>query len=281
MMERVKNLGVGGFGYVDLYLNSSDSTYYAVKFMQGFWDNANYQRFVQEINILKQLNHKNIIKVLNFNIKGNNPHYLMPFYVRGSLRTILNEYKDKNLIFTPQAAMSIILMLADAMQYAHSKGCIHRDLKPENILFDGQIPIIADWGIGKFIHKGSVVLNQHGGLGTPVYCSPEQWAGYTTDHRTDIYALGVIFREVLTGHPKGIVNDASLNSIILKMIDDNPNARYSSMQAVINDIKALGNTPQNPEDTFWEDVAKAGLVIGGAALGGIILVEIINKLFKK
>ncbi|MCU0446723.1 MAG: protein kinase [Microscillaceae bacterium] len=205
----------------------------------------------------------------------------MPFFEKGSLRTLLNEFKTKNLIFTPKSTTAIILLIAQAMQYAHSKGTIHRDLKPENILFDGFEPIIADWGIGKFIHYQSVVLTNKG-IGTQGYCSPEQWNNSNlTNHRTDIYALGIIFREVLTGSIDGHIQDNRLRNIVINMTNQNPNDRYQSMQEVINAIYSLNTVSANPQNDFWEDVGRTSLVLGSIVLGGVLLGEVLNAVFKK
>lgn len=192
--QKIRSIGNGGFGYVDLYRYLPDNQLYAVKFMRNVWEDDYYQRFVKEIQILENLQHPNIIKLYSYNIQSQHPCYVMPFYEKGSMRSVLEDFKQRNLQFTPKAATAIVLIIAEAMQYAHSCGTIHRDLKPDNILFNGYDPIIADWGIGKFIHYQSVVLTNQG-IGTPHYCSPEQWRNDNTlNHRTDIYALGVIFR---------------------------------------------------------------------------------------
>ncbi len=196
-MKRIRTLGQGGLGIVSLY-KTTNGQQYAVKQMLYSWDDNHYERFKREIKIMADLIHKNIVKVLNFDIHNENPWYVMPFFKDGSLRDKLINLKNEGKVYSIKGASSIIYYIANALRHAHLKGIIHRDLKPENILFDRKEPIIADWGIGKFIHKESKVLT-YGGLGTKIYCSPEQWNSGKSDHRSDIYSLGIIYRELLTG----------------------------------------------------------------------------------
>ena len=260
-MNRIRTIGQGGLGIVSLY-QATNGNYYAVKQMIYHWDETHYERFKREINIMKELVHNNIIKVLNSDILNNNPWYVMPFYKDGSLRDKILDLKSKGQVYSIKGASGIIYYLANALSYAHKKGVIHRDLKPENILFNGQEPIVADWGIGKFIHKESKVLT-YGGLGTKSYCSPEQWQTGVSDQRSDIYSLGLIYRELLTGSLTGHVNDHKVNAIINKMTLISPTDRYKSMEEVMRDIKTLDIvSTENPMSDFWGGVIAVGTMIG-------------------
>lgn len=268
-MNRVRTLGQGGLGIVSLY-QATNGQHYAVKQMIYYWDDNHYERFKREVNILKNLLHKNIVKVLNFDVLNNNPWYVMPFYKDGSLRDKLLDLRSKGQAYSIQGASGIILYLADALNYAHSKGVIHRDLKPENILFNGREPVIADWGIGKFIHKESKVLT-YGGLGTKSYCAPEQWNSGVSDQRSDIYSLGLIYRELITGQLIGQVVDRKVNAIINRMTTMSPEDRYQSMDELIADIRTLNIVSAQPLNDFWDGAIKI------AAVAGIIYV--LAKLF--
>ena len=217
-MKFVADIGKGGLGIVRLYRHEDSGNHYAVKFMLQKWDANLYKRFVKEVELMMNLAHKNIMKILKHDVKNENPHYVMPYYKDGSLRDRLNDMLSKGKVFSPEAATSIIYVLADALSYAHARGAIHRDMKPENIMFNGREPIVADWGIGKFIHHDSPVLTKtNGALGTQPYCAPEQWSHGLSDARSDIYSLGLIYRELLTGKINGTVTEPRIAAIIRKM----------------------------------------------------------------
>lgn len=269
-MVRIETIGQGGLGRVDLY-ERADGKQYAVKQMLYAWDNNHYERFKREIKIMADLAHENIIKVLKFDINQNNPWYIMPYYQQGSLRDKINSLQSEGKVYSGQAASGVIYYLSKALHYAHRKGVIHRDLKPENILFEGRKPLIADWGIGKFIHRESTVLT-YGGLGTKTYCSPEQWQSGISDHRSDIYSLGIIFRELLSGSVHGKIADEKINSIVNKMTMISPDDRYQSMLNVMEDIESMRII--STEDPL-KDFAKGALVVAGV----VGLAMIIASLF--
>lgn len=259
MMDRIRTIGQGGLGHVDLY-KAQNGTFYAVKQMLYQWDETHFERFKREVEILSSLTHKNIVRILNFDLHNGSPWYVMPYYKEGSLRDNLLNLKSKGQIYSVKGASGLILYLAEALQYSHSRGIIHRDLKPENILFEGKIPVIADWGIGKFIHKQSKVLTGVQ-LGTKGYCSPEQWNSGVSDHRSDIYSLGLIYRELISGQVYGQVKDQRVNQIINRMTAVSPSDRHNSMDEVIQDIRALDMVSNKPLDDFW----KAALITAGIA----------------
>lgn len=270
-MNRVRTIGQGGLGIVSLYQNV-DGRLYAVKQMKYVWDNNLYERFKREVEIMANLVHKNIVKVLKYDILNQNPWYVMPYFKDGSLRDKILNLQSEGKVFSVSGASAIIYYLADALLHAHSKNIIHRDLKPENILFDGHEPLIADWGIGKFIHKESQVLTV-AGLGTKVYCAPEQWDSGIADQRSDIFSLGIIFRELLTGSIHGQVTDANVNSIINKMTMMSPSDRFQSMPEVMQAINLLKIVNINdPMKDFWEGAAKVAVSAG--------IVYLLAKLFE-
>ncbi|TND10160.1 MAG: putative serine/threonine protein kinase [Bacteroidetes bacterium] len=270
-MVFVKQIGKGGLGIVQLYKHERSGNLYAVKRMQCAWDNNHFERFVREIKLMANLVHKNIMKILKHDIENTSPYYIMPFYKEGSLRDRLNDMSGKGKVFSQEAAASIIFVLAEALAYSHKKGAIHRDLKPENIMFEGREPIIADWGLGKFIHRESKVLTG-AGLGTPLYCAPEQWNYGKADARSDIYSLGRIFNELLTGNIFGHVANDRLRAIIKKMTRENPNERYQNMDEVIVAIKNLHVVNEEaPMDAFWEGLLIAGAaIVAAAAIAGLL-----------
>jgi serine/threonine protein kinase len=264
-MKRIRTLGKGGLGIVSLY-QANNGQNLAVKQMLYQWDENYYERFKREIEIMATLIHKNIVNVLNFNILNNNPWYIMPYYEDGSLRDKLMDIKSKGQIYSSKGATGIIYQLADALHHAHEFGVIHRDIKPENILFNGKEPVIADWGIGKFIHKESKVLTNVG-FGTKSYCSPEQWESGISDSRSDIYSLGLVYRELLTGSLTGQIQERRINDIVNKMTATSPADRYQTMNEVIEAIRALNEiSTSDPMKDFWDGVITATAVVGIAIL---------------
>ncbi len=269
-MNRIRTIGQGGLGIVSLYQETNGKNY-AVKQMLYQWDESHYERFKREIEIMANLVHKNIVKIINYNILNNNPWYVMPFYKDGSLRDKLLDLQSKGQVYSIKGASGIIYYLADALQHAHSKGIIHRDLKPENILFNGNEPMLADWGIGKFIHRESKVLT-FGGLGTKTYCAPEQWNSGVSDNRSDIFSLGLIYRELITGSLTGQIKDSRVNNIVNKMTMMSPDDRYKSMDEVKAAIKGLNEiSTTDPMKDFFEGVVVIGAVVG--------LIYVLGKLF--
>jgi serine/threonine protein kinase len=264
-MKRIRTIGNGGLGVVTLY-QTTDGKNYAVKHMINQWDDNHYERFKREVEIMLNLAHKNIVKVINFNIQNNNPWYVMPFFKDGSLRDRLLDLQSLGHIYSMKSSSGIIYYLADALNHAHNRGVIHRDLKPENILFNGKEPMLTDWGIGKFIHKESKILT-HGAIGTNSYCSLEQWNNGLSDRRSDIYSLGLVYRELLTGSLTGKIQDKRVDAIVNKMTKQSPEDRYQNREEVMTDIAALNEISiSEPMKDFWE-----GAVVVGAALGFVYL----------
>ena len=272
-MKRIRTLGKGGLGIVSLY-QSNNGQNFAVKQMLDQWDEHDYERFKREVKIMANLVHKNIVNVLNFNILNNNPWYLMPYYEDGSLRDKLMDIKSKGQIYSLKGATGIIYQLADALHHAHEFGVIHRDIKPENILFYGKEPVIADWGIGKFIHIESKVLT-NAGIGTGTYCSPEQWESGVSDSRSDIYSLGLVYRELLTGSLTGQIQEKPINDIVNKMTATSPADRYQKMSEVKEALEALNEiSTSDPMKDFWEGVVTTTAVLGIAILLAKIIEDI-------
>lgn len=154
-------------------------------------------RFEREAQTIASLEHSAIVPVYDFGQEQNQPYLVMRYMSGGSLA-------DK-LAMRPLSlaeAISVIKRIAAALDYAHARGVIHRDLKPGNILFDqsGEA-VLADFGIAKLAQETNVYTATHGIVGTPAYMSPEQVRGEKLDGRSDIYALGVLLYETLSGKP--------------------------------------------------------------------------------
>jgi Tol biopolymer transport system component len=159
------------------------------------------ERFLREVRIAANLQHPNILPVYDSGEAGGFLYYVMPFIEGSSLRDSLSQHGE-----LPVAEAARILRdVADALAAAHAKGVVHRDIKPENIMLSGRHALVADFGVAKAVHEatGRQTLTTAGvALGTPTYMAPEQAAADPhTDHRADLYALGVMAYEMLTGQP--------------------------------------------------------------------------------
>lgn len=184
----------------------------AVKRLNASWAEhpAMQARFEREIAALKRMSHTNIVTFHGENIPGGKRFYVMPLFGSSVRRHIAaGGYRGDW-----RAVARVGAVLAHALQYAHNLGFIHRDLKPDNILFNTNGPlVIADWGLGYFVHKHSKVLQQLtvGGMGTEYYCSLEQWATGKSDCRGDIYSLGMTLDEWVTGRQRTIPVGGGVN----------------------------------------------------------------------
>ena len=157
------------------------------------------ERFTREGRVLARLSHPNIVAVHDFGESGGFCFLIMEYVDGVNLRQAMRAGR-----FTPEQALNIIPAICDALQFAHTQGVLHRDIKPENILLDSKGRVkIADFGIAKILDENgdAMLLTQSGAkLGTAPYMAPEQIEQpASVDHRADIYSLGVVFYEMLTG----------------------------------------------------------------------------------
>ena len=163
------------------------------------------ERFRREIGLAARLQHPHIVPLLSSGLAAGHLYFTMPFVDGESLRDRMNRER-------PMAMADIVVTLdavARALAYAHEEGVVHRDIKPENVMFFHGQAVVLDFGIGKALMKATTTdgdqlrITQVGmSLGTPTYIAPEQAAGDPgLDHRADLYALGVVAYEMITGHP--------------------------------------------------------------------------------
>ena len=153
-------------------------------------------RFEREVRAAAGLNHHGIVTVFEVGEHEGLHYYSMRLLSGGDLRSKINGPMPE------VEALAIMREVSDAFAHAHARGFVHRDVKPENIIFDDQgFPILTDFGIAKAMHGDTKVTATGVSIGTPRYISPEQARGHRIDARADIYALGVILYEMLTGNP--------------------------------------------------------------------------------
>jgi len=265
--ELRERLGRGGMAEVYKAYQPGMDRFVAVKVMLGHLatDESFVERFRREAQAVGKLRHPHLVQIFDFGIEGDVYYMAMEFIEGGTLKDAILQ-KGK---LHPEHALRITSQLADALAYAHDNEMIHRDLKPANVMFTDvqhQNAVLTDFGIAR-------ILNQSGltgtgmAVGTPDYMSPEVGRGENIDHRADIYALGVILYEMLTGEapysadtPMAVIlkhmqaplptrneyGDAipePIERVILKAMSKLPGNRYQSAgemkQAVDNALREL------------------------------------------
>lgn len=192
----IRKLSQGGMSTVYLAIQISVGRVVALKVMSPHLssDPAFGERFQREANIIGQLSHPHIIPIYDIG-EHDSLNYIAMDYLSGGT---VHERMAKE--FTVVDALRVTREIATALDHAHEKGYIHRDIKPENILFraDGS-SVLTDFGVAKAVAGGSRMTNAGQVVGTPHYMSPEQTRGKPVDGRSDLYSLGVVFYEMLTG----------------------------------------------------------------------------------
>lgn len=196
----IEPLGQGGMASVYKAYDTSLERYIAIKVIRtevSGADEAGFlARFRREARALAQLDHPYILKVLDYGEQEGTPYLVMPFEPGGTL-------KEKMGSPIPyQEAAALLAPVARALEYAHGLKIIHRDVKPANVLIGHSgSPLLSDFGIAKILESGEATqLTATGvGIGTPDYMAPEQWMGDSSP-QTDIYSLGIVFYEMVTGH---------------------------------------------------------------------------------
>lgn len=286
--QLIRLLGRGGMGEVYLARNKNIEQLVAVKALHPKYGNNPMlrARFKQEAVMLNTLNHPNIVKFLNF-VENEYGVFLIMEYVDGYT---LEEYiTKKNGLIVEEKAFPMFAEILSAFSYAHQRGIIHRDIKPSNIFLgkDGHIKVM-DFGIAQII---SEVNKESGGssMGTPAYMSPEQVFGQKLDQRSDIYSLGVLFHQMLTG--RAPYDSTTMSELEIKghVVNENlPRMKnyypYISdgLQAVVD--KATAKSPENRfancDEMFKavkavlapEKKSRLPLIVGAAAAAFCLLI---------
>jgi len=244
------------------------------------------ERFTREARALARLNHPGIITIHEFG-RADGLYFFLMEYVDGlNLRDLL-----ANGRISPREALAIVPQICDALQFAHDQGIVHRDIKPENILIDrrGRVKV-ADFGLAKLVGAGNEPMADGGAatgspeltvsgkiMGTPNYMSPEQKENpEAVDNRADIYALGVVFYQMLTGELPGkkieppsakVQIDVRLDEVVLRALERKPELRYqqvSEVKTMVETIVAMDPDPmalaaqsQSPTQTMNTGTSKS------------------------
>jgi serine/threonine protein kinase len=231
------------------------------------------ERFRREARIIAGLTHPHILPVYDFGQDGEYS-FLAMRYVDGA-HTLKQDMAGSPAL---GRVAELIGQIAGALDAAHQKGIIHRDVKPSNVLMDGDWTLLADFGLARIMEDAVKLTGTGVGIGTPAYMSPEQGQGDTVDHHTDIYSLGIILFEMLTGQ---IPNDAETPfGIILKRLTEplplprslNPDIP-KAVERVI--LKALAREPDNRFASAGALAAALEAAIGPSALQAILPAEMV------
>lgn len=283
--ELLERLGYGGMAEVWKALDTQLQRYVAIKLLHAnLRDDPNFaSRFQREAQLIAQLHHPNIVKVHDFQIApATNPAssstplaYMVMDYVEGqTLAAYLHATSRQGNIPNPAVILQLFTSIGSAIDYAHQNNMIHRDIKPANILLDTRNttlnpmgePILTDFGVAKLMSATATALSGTQ-VGTPLYISPEQARGYPGNERSDLYSLGIILYEIMTGvtpfrgdSPQEVmmqqinatplsptlINPAippALALVITRSIAKDPEARFPSAASMVAAIAESLNLP--------------------------------------
>jgi len=291
-LELLEFIGKGGMGAVYKARQKRLDRIVALKILPlGVEAAAGFaERFAREARALAKLNHPGIVTLFEFGQAGGLYFFLMEFVDGVNLRQLLAGSR-----ISAREALAIVPQICDALQYAHDQGIVHRDIKPENILLDrrGRVKL-ADFGLAKLVGQGDdetpAAMGPIGGptvltaagrvMGTPNYMAPEQREHPgEVDNRADIYALGVVFYQMLTGELPGkpleppsrkVAVDVRLDEVVLRALERRPELRYQQASEFKTGVETVAGLPPAVTGTASPSVASAPPTIGkpGGSVAG-------------
>jgi serine/threonine protein kinase len=287
--EILECLGRGGMGVVYKARQKSLNRLVAIKILapEREHDSKFAGRFAREAELLAKLSHPHIVTIHDFGETGGLYYLVMEFVDGVSLRDLLREGK-----LEPEQALAIVPEICDALQFAHDHGIVHRDIKPENILLNrlGRVKV-ADFGLAKLVANAADIepaqsapttppaddLTEAGKtMGTPNYMAPEQTQNPdAVDSRADIYSLGVVFYQMLTGELPGklieapsrkVQIDVRLDEVVLRALEREPGRRYQQASIFKTQVETIAETldgrttqPVAPENVEYNLIHLEGL----------------------
>ena len=276
----VAPLGEGGMAAVYKAYQPAMERYVAVKVLpRHMSSSAEFTaRFRREARMLAQLQHPHILPVFDYGEADGFPYIVMPYIVSGTLADIL-----RNKRLSLPEVRRILIQMGDALSYAHTRGMIHRDIKPSNVLIDERGNcLLTDFGLARMAEASTNITTSGAIMGTPAYMSPEQGAGGNIDHRSDIYSLGIVLYEMVTGRvpytaetPVAVVfkhiQDPlpsihkfnpdlpdSVELILRKALAKSPEDRYQTAEDLVQAIqKTIIDAPRESQESVRPDFASA------------------------
>lgn len=284
-------VGVGGMAVVYKAYDNIDDRIVAVKILKDeYLTNEEFRRrFKNESKAIAVLSHRNIVKVFDVSF-GDRLQYIVMEYIEG---ITLKEYIEQKGVLDWKEALFFSIQILRALQHAHDKGIVHRDVKPQNIMLlsDGTIKV-TDFGIARFSHSETRTMTEKA-IGSVHYISPEQAKGEVTDEKADLYSIGVVFYEMLTGKlpfdadsavsvalmqvnneaamPRTINPDIPLGfeQITMKAMQKSTRDRYQSASEILMDLEELKRNPNVKFDyqKYYVD-DQSTRVLGGVAAAG-------------
>lgn len=290
----VEMIGEGAMARVFLAIQKNLNRKVALKVMNQSLahDPAFRDRFLAEAEDTAKFIHPGIVTIYNTDVFDDNYYLVLEYLEAGTLKDRQRARQKANKEsgdptaqqFTEEEVLALMAELADALAYAHSKNVIHRDLKPANIMFrsDGRA-VLSDFGIAKSVTENRELTLTGFSVGTPAYMSPEQKLGANIDTRSDLYSLGVVFFELLTGHkpfhtrtgnyadlrkeldaevPQLPPERADLQPMLNKLLAKDPAERYQSASELLKDIQQISG-----HSSFVDDDATV-IQLGSGAAGG-------------
>ena len=297
--EILAQLGEGGMGAVYKALDRELDRVLAVKLIRDRYANepAMLTRFKRELVLARQITHRNVIRIFDLGV-ADGMRFISMEYVEG--RTLSAMLKERGK-FPPAEAVGFVRQICEGLVVAHKEGVIHRDLKPSNVMIDreGRV-VIMDFGIARAVDR-STLTNTGSIIGTPVYMSPEQAQGATLDARSDLYTLGIIFYELLTGElpfkadnlmttllmrcqqdpvPPNQVDPAvppALNKIILKAMAREADKRYQNASEMLEDLEAFEGHHREAGRRKIPMAAFAALALMVLVLAGLLLYSRLSR----
>ncbi len=280
-----RELGQGGMATVYLAEDLRHTRKVAIKVLrEDLAASLGAARFLREIQIAAQLQHPNILPLLDSGEAGGFLYYVMPYVPGQSLRERLAREGELPV----HDAVRLLVEVTDALAHAHQMGVVHRDIKPDNVMMSGRHALVTDFGVAKAVSEATgrnTITTLGVALGTPAYMSPEQAAADPhVDHRTDIYAVGVMAYELLTGRPpftgatpqqvlaahvteapepvakRRAAISAPLEQVVMRCLAKRPADRYQSADELLQALEAQAtpSTGITPAQTRPVPAVKSG-----------------------
>jgi TolB-like protein len=302
----VEKLGEGGMGVVYRAHDTKLDRDVALKFLPAnlIASPEELARFEQEAKTVSALNHPNIAGIYDVDEVEGQRFLVLEYIPGGTLKSRLKELKSEDKMFSIGDVLDYGLQMAEALAHAHRHGIIHRDVKTENMMLTGEGRVkLADFGLAK--PRGSVQLTKTGStLGTAAYMSPEQVRGEEIDHRSDIFSLGVVLYELVTGRlpfhgefeaalsysilnenpppPRSLRPDApaSLVKIIDRCLEKEKDRRYQSGEEIVSDLREVQRERGTVIGTGRRG-RRSALVVGVPIVAAAIVVSAFILFFHK